>query len=408
MKIAIIGAGPAGVMAAIAAKKSGAEITLYDKNEKIGKKLYITGKGRCNVTNASDISEFFDRIINNPSFLYSSFYGFTNEDLMALLRETGLPLKVERGDRVFPQSDKSSDVLKTLIKLVKGPGVEVTLSTSIKAVTKTERGFRLETSRGVADYDRLVIATGGLSYPVTGSTGDGYAFARAFGHTVTALSPSLVGVIVKDSWVGEWEGVSLKNVELVLKRENKVVGAEFGEMVFTREGLSGPIVLTLSTLIRGGIIDKHLTFLLDLKPAVPFKDLDERLLRELGASPNAAIKTIFEKWTVKRLIPRLFTLAGVAGNTVANQLSKEDRQRLIRTLKGISFDFQALRPINEAIITAGGVSVDEVDPSTMESKLVKGLYFAGEVLDLDAETGGYNLQIAFSTGYAAGSGAGNA
>ncbi len=408
MKIAIIGAGPAGVMAAIAAKKSGAEITLYDKNEKIGKKLYITGKGRCNVTNASDISEFFDRIINNPSFLYSSFYGFTNEDLMALLREAGLPLKVERGDRVFPQSDKSSDVLKTLIKLVKGPGVEVTLSTSIKAVTKTERGFRLETSRGVADYDRLVIATGGLSYPVTGSTGDGYAFARAFGHTVTALSPSLVGVIVKDSWVGEWEGVSLKNVELVLKRENKVVGAEFGEMVFTREGLSGPIVLTLSTLIRGGIIDKHLTFLLDLKPAVPFKDLDERLLRELGASPNAAIKTIFEKWTVKRLIPRLFTLAGVAGNTVANQLSKEDRQRLIRTLKGISFDFQALRPINEAIITAGGVSVDEVDPSTMESKLVKGLYFAGEVLDLDAETGGYNLQIAFSTGYAAGSGAGNA
>lgn len=238
MKIAIIGAGPAGVMAAIAAKKSGAEITLYDKNEKIGKKLYITGKGRCNVTNASDISEFFDRIINNPSFLYSSFYGFTNEDLMALLREAGLPLKVERGDRVFPQSDKSSDVLKTLIKLVKGPGVEVTLSTSIKAVTKTERGFRLETSRGVADYDRLVIATGGLSYPVTGSTGDGYAFARAFGHTVTALSPSLVGVIVKDSWVGEWEGVSLKNVELVLKRENKVVGAEFGEMVFTREGLS--------------------------------------------------------------------------------------------------------------------------------------------------------------------------
>lgn len=408
MKIAIIGAGPAGVMAAIAAKKSGAEITLYDKNEKIGKKLYITGKGRCNVTNASDISEFFDRIINNPSFLYSSFYGFTNEDLMALLREAGLPLKVERGDRVFPQSDKSSDVLKTLIKLVKGPGVEVTLSTSIKAVTKTERGFRLETSRGVADYDRLVIATGGLSYPVTGSTGDGYAFARAFGHTVTALSPSLVGVIVKDSWVGEWEGVSLKNVELVLKRENKVVGAEFGEMVFTREGLSGPIVLTLSTLIRGGIIDKHLTFLLDLKPAVPFKDLDERLLRELGASPNAAIKTIFEKWTVKRLIPRLFTLAGVAGNTVANQLSKEDRQRLIRTLKGISFDFQALRPINEAIITAGGVSVDEVDPSTMESKLVKGLYFAGEVLDLDAETGGYNFQIAFSTGYAAGSGAGNA
>lgn len=396
MKIAIIGGGPAGMMAGIIASRHG-QVSLFEKNEKLGKKLYITGKGRCNLTNNKDISEFFPAVVRNPEFLYSAFYQFTNQDLQNLIP---LDFKVERGDRVFPQSDKSSDVIRALEKILREAGVQVYKNTSVLDLEK-EGQFILKTQEGTQAFDRVILATGGRSYPVTGSTGDGYRFAQKFGHSLVPLRGGLVGILLEDSFVKDLEGLSLKNVSLKAQGDRKL--SLFGEALFTGQGLSGPIALTMSSYINRW---KKVDLALDLKPGLTPEKLDQAILRDFQEGPNKEIQTILAGRLPHRLVDVFLSVLDLAPHKKVNEITKVQRKSLVETMKNFPLHYGGLDKLDHAIITSGGVDVKEVDPSTMESKKIPGLYFCGEVLDLDALTGGYNLQIAFSTGHLAGESAG--
>lgn len=407
-KVLIIGGGAAGMMAAISAAESGKSVELFEKNEKLGKKLFITGKGRCNITNAADLEDFFPAVTSNPKFLYSAFYSFTNEQVIALFERLGVRTKVERGGRVFPVSDHSSDVIQALREEMDRLGVNVHLRAEVKNLIIDERaakGITLSDGRKVYG-DAVIIATGGISYPSTGSTGDGYRFAGKCGHKVTELSPSLVPMEVKEWYAGELMGLSLRNIEIRITDGKKKLYQEFGEMLFTHYGVTGPVILSASSIVGNRLKDKELTLHIDLKPALTEEQLDKRVLREFEANHNRQFKNAVDSLFPAKLRPVMVELSGIPEEKKVHEITKEERLRFVRLIKDFTMTLTGLRGYNEAIITKGGVSVKEIDPGTMESKLVKGLYFAGEVLDLDAVTGGYNLQIAWSTGYLAGMNAG--
>lgn len=414
------------MMAAVFAAKKGARVEIYEKNEKLGKKLYITGKGRCNLTNNCQAEELLQHVCSNVKFLYSGFYGFTAQDTMAFFEEAGTPVKTERGGRVFPASDHSYDVTAALKRKLKEYGVRVHLQTAVQGLlTENGRATGIRLPEKTERADAVIVATGGLSYPVTGSTGDGYRFARETGHAVTECLPSLVPVNAKEGWVKELQGLSLRNVKIsifaqpedkddVSSREGAPAGAKkkhsrkkllyegFGEMLFTHFGVSGPLVLTASSYVGARLRKQSLRMVIDLKPALTREQLDARILREFEAVPNRDFKNVAAGLFPAKLQPVMMALGGIAPEKKVNLISREERQGFVDKMKNLELTLTGLRNYNEAVITKGGVSVRDINPSTMESKLVSGLYFAGEVLDVDAVTGGFNLQIAWSTGYLAG------
>ena len=403
-RVLIVGGGAAGMLASIFAARQGHEVHVYEKNEKLGKKLYITGKGRCNLTNACEMDTLFDSVRTNTRFLYSAFYGFTNQDAMQFFEEEGLRLKTERGERVFPASDKSADVLDTLRRSMKKAGVKVHLNTAVKELICHDgqaEGILLENGETIKG-DTVIVATGGLSYPSTGSTGDGYRFAEEAGHKVTDCLPSLVPFNIREEYVKELQGLSLKNVEISIYNGKKQIFREFGEMLFTHFGVSGPLILTASSFVGPQAARQELRLMLDLKPALTSEQLDQRVLRDFDANPNKSFKNVASGLFPAKLTPVMIRLSGIEPDKKVHDISRDERQRFVHLIKNLEMTVTGLRDYREAIITKGGVSVKEINPSTMESKLVKGLYFIGEVLDLDAVTGGFNLQIAWSTAYAAG------
>lgn len=402
-RIAVIGGGPAGMMAAAEAAERGFAVTLLEKNEKLGKKLFITGKGRCNITNAAEIEDFFKNIPRNPKFLYSALYGFTNEDVMAMVKKQGVALKTERGGRVFPVSDKSSDILRAFSARVREAGVKVLLNTEVKSVSldPSGDGFLISYHGTTHRFDGLVLATGGASYPATGSTGDGYRFAKALGHTVTDIVPALIPLETEEEWPKSLQGLSLKNVTLkAFNAKGRVVYEELGEMLFTHFGVSGPLVLSASSFIGASPAGTRLT--IDLKPGLTADELDRRILRDFDANIRKQFINALDALLPQKLIPVIVALSGITPETPVHQVTREERQQLVMLLKALPVTVKKALPVEQAIITRGGVSVKEINPSTMESKLVKNLFFAGELIDVDACTGGYNLQIACSTGALAG------
>ena len=411
-RILVIGGGAAGMMAAVSAAESGSQVELFEKNDKLGKKLFITGKGRCNITNAAELEDFFPAVISNPKFLYSAFYTFTNEQVISFFEEQGVNTKTERGGRVFPVSDHSSDVIRALRNRMERLGVKINLNAEVKELVvsdsaegRSAEGIRLVSGRQIS-CDAVIVATGGISYPSTGSTGDGYRFASECGHKVTALSPALVPMEVKEWYVGELMGLSLRNIEIRITDGKKKLYQEFGEMLFTHYGVTGPVILSASSIVGKRIKEKELTLHIDLKPALTEEQLDKRVLREFEANHNRQFKNAVDSLFPSKLRPVIVELSGIPEEKKVHEITKEERLKFVRLIKDFTMTLTGLRGYNEAIITKGGVSVKEIDPGTMESRLVKGLYFAGEVLDLDAVTGGYNLQIAWSTGYLAGISAG--
>lgn len=408
-KIIIIGGGAAGMMAAIAAAQNGCHVDLFEKNEKLGKKIYITGKGRCNVTNASDMETMLNQVVTNRKFLYSAFYRFTNEDMMKLLEQCGCPLKVERGNRVFPVSDKSSDVISALQGELKRLHVSIHLRKEVQQLLTSSDSESENVCSGIqlADgkkyyADAVIVATGGISYPSTGSTGDGYRFAKAVGHRITERRPALVPLTVQEAWVKELQGLSLRNVEVTIFSGKKKLYQEFGEMLFTHFGVSGPAVLSASSIVGKKLEKQPLTMQIDLKPALSEEQLDARILRDFNAAKNKQFKNALGGLYPAKLIPVIIRLTEISPDKPVNEILRPERQKIISITKKLSLTLTGVRDYNEAIITQGGINIKEINPTTMESKLVSGLYFVGEVLDLDALTGGYNLQIAWSTGYAAG------
>lgn len=402
-KVIIVGGGAAGMLAAIGAAKNNHEVILCEKNEKLGKKIYITGKGRCNVTNACDLEDFFKNIVRNEKFMYSSLYGFTNQDLMDLLEHSGCPLKVERGNRVFPVSDHSSDVIKTLQHILTDLNVTVRYQSKVKKIlisNQTVAGIVLASGEEIYG-DAIIIATGGLSYPTTGSTGDGYEFAKKVGHTIVETVPGLVPFVIKESWCQELQGLALKNVSVQLLIENKKVYEELGEMLFTHFGVSGPLILSASNFFQNK--QNNTKLMIDLKPALTEEQLDKRILREFEEQQNKQFKNSLQKLFPVKLIPIMIQLSGIHPDKKVHEITKEERLRFGKLIKNVELTVSGTRDFQEAIITRGGLSIKELNPSTMESKLVKNLYFAGEMLDIHGHTGGYNLQIAFSTGFLAGS-----
>lgn len=403
--VVVIGGGPAGMIAAGIAGSRGKRVLLVDKNEKLGKKLYITGKGRCNVTNSAEKEEFLTHITRNPKFLYSSFNNFFNNDLIDFLEGLGVKTKVERGGRVFPESDKSSDIIKALEKFLYSNNVDIKLNSKVESIVSKGseiEGVKFEAGEKV-DCSSVVISTGGLSYPLTGSTGDGYRFAESLGHKVTDLRPSLVPLLVKEDFIRDIQGLSLKNVAVKVLCCDKLLFEEVGEMLFTHYGLSGPLILSASFYISERLIkNQKIIIQIDLKPGLTYDELDRRLIRDFDMKINKQFKNSLDDLLPKKIIPVIIKLSGIPEDKPVNQISKDERKALIDLLKNLSFEITGTRPISEAIITSGGVNIKEINPKTMESKLVKGLFFAGEILDVDAFTGGYNLQIAFSTGYTAG------
>lgn len=405
-KVVIIGGGAAGMFASIAAAECGHQVEVYEKNEKLGKKLFITGKGRCNITNACDMEGLFDAVRTNVKFLYSSFYGYTNEQVIEFFERIGVPTKVERGDRVFPVSDHSSDVICGLEQEMNRLGVKVHLRTAVKKVVEKEGHFeKIVLGDDTEVYaDACIVATGGLSYQSTGSTGDGFRFAQSLGHTVTECMPALVPMECKEDWVTDLQGLSLRNVDVTILDGKKKLYEAFGEMLFTHYGVSGPLILSASSYVGKKLNAKELTLKIDLKPALSEEQLDHRVLREFEENQNRQFKNAIHKLFPSKLIPVMIGLSGIDPEKKVNVITKEERLGFVRLIKGLTITLTGLRDYNEAIITKGGIKIKEVDPGTMESKLVKGLHFAGEVLDLDAVTGGFNLQIAWSTAYAAGTG----
>lgn len=393
MKIAIIGGGPAGMMCAIKAAENHG-VTIFEKNGKLGKKLFITGKGRCNLTNYCDEREFLKNMVNNSNFMYSSIYSFSPFTTYYYFEELGLPLKVERGNRVFPLSDKSSDVIRAYEKKLKALGVKINLNYEVTSIEKVGEEFILN---GREKFDKVVIATGGISYKLTGSTGDGYKFAKNFGHKIINQVPGLIGINLKNNF--SLAGLTLKNVELKVIKDKKIISNEFGEMLFTHRGISGPIVLTTSSKINRL---KDFEMFLDLKPALEPEKLDARILRDFSENQNKNIENVMRSLLPKDLISYVLYSAGISGDEKVNQITKIERENLVKTIKNFELKFDSLDDIDRAIVTSGGIDVKDIDPKTMESKKVSGLYFIGEVLDLDGLTGGFNIQIANSTGYSCG------
>ena len=401
MRVGIIGGGAAGQLAAIYAARSGHDVTLFEQNEKLGKKLYITGKGRCNLTNACDRETFFLNVVRNPRFLYSAYSFFGPEDVIRLIEKAGVPTKTERGQRVFPASDKSSDVLKALRETLQKENVQIRLNTKVTGLEITDGAVTgIRTRERTEHFDAVVLATGGLSYPSTGSTGDGYRFAQAAGHTVTALFPSLTALETEEKWCAKVTGLSLRNVVLSAYRGRKQVFSELGEMLFTHTGISGPLVLSCSSIIAKepeGILLK-----IDLKPGLSEEQTENRLIRDISSAPRKTVSGALQDLLPRSLLPVILQEAGIEPDMPASSFSKSSRRALTNVLKGLTLHVIGTAPIEEAVITCGGVSTKEINPSTMESKLVRNLYFAGEMIDVDAFTGGFNLQIAWSTGALAG------
>ena len=404
MLIAVIGGGASGMMAAYAAAEQGAEVTLFDRNEKLGKKLFISGKGRCNLTNDSDVSEHISNVVTNPRFMYSAYKALSPRELMQMIESAGVSLKTERGDRVFPVSDKSSDILAAFRRLLSYYPIQICLNERVLSIIKGSEHFIIRTESRELPFDRVIICTGGNTYQATGSTGDGYTFAKSFGHTIETIRPALVGL--KAEVPADLAGLSLKNVRFSAKRGNEVIADEFGEMLFTHSGVSGPIVLTVSSRINK-IPLRSLSFNIDLKPAISSETLNDRLLREFSSAPNKSIKNVLPALLPKSLISYVLNNAQLSGDIPVNSVTKEARIALVSVLKCLPIRVTDFEDFNGAIVTSGGVKVTEIDPKTMQSRIVPGLYFAGEVIDVDALTGGFNLQIAFSTGYLAGMSAAN-
>lgn len=399
MKV-VIGAGPAGMMAAITAAREGKDVIILEKNEKVGRKLAITGKGRCNVTNACDLDELFENIRRNNRFLYSAVYGFTNTDVMNFFEDSGVKLKVERGNRVFPVSDKAWDIVDALRREMLKSGVRIVRDEAVQILTEEGHVVGVKCKNKAYPCDGVVIATGGACYRQTGSTGDGYTFAKALGHTVTPILPSLIPIVTEED-TKPLQGLSLKNVTLRVKNKNgKTIFEDLGEMLFTHFGLSGPLVLSASAHMGENVGECKIS--IDLKPALSEEKLDERILRDFSANINRDFANSLGGLLPLKLIPYIIGLSQIDPKTKVNTITKQQRRRLCGLLKNLEFTPASYRPLNEAIVTCGGVNVKEINPSTMESKLVKGVYFAGEVIDVDAYTGGFNLQIAFSTGHLAG------
>lgn len=415
-KVLIVGGGAAGMMAAVTAARQGDEVSLFEKNEKLGKKLFITGKGRCNITNAADIEAFFRAMNSNPKFMYSGFYSFTNDQVIQFFEDLGVQTKIERGDRVFPVSDHSSDVINALSREMKRLGVQIYLHSEVRELLIEEMSDADGTEMTVSGVvltsgkkirgDSVIVTTGGASYPSTGSTGDGYRFAKACGHKVTDLLPALVPMEVKEWYAGELMGLSLRNIEIKITDGKKKLYEEFGEMLFTHYGVTGPVILSASSVVGKRLKQKELTLHIDLKPALAEEQLDKRVLRDFESNHNRQFKNAVDGLFPAKLKPVMVELSGIPEEKKVNEITKEERLKFVRLIKDFTMTLTSLRGYNEAIITKGGVSVKEIDPGTMESKLVHRLYFAGEVLDLDAMTGGFNLQIAWSTGYLAGLNAG--
>ncbi len=400
--VIVVGGGAAGVIACGFAAKTAEKVYLIEKNKLLGRKLRITGKGRCNVTNAADIEDFFKSVPRNPKFLYSAFYSFTNHDIARLLEKSGVALKTERGGRVFPVSDNAHDVANVLAKFALAENVELVSEKAVSLIVLDNKLVGIKTESGRKIAGKVIIATGGASYPITGSTGDGYVFARSCGHTVTELRPSLIPIITEEKWVRELAGLSLNNVSLtVFDEKGREIFSELGEMLFTHFGISGPLVLSSSAHMRD-LGKRKYKISIDLKPALSLEKLDARILRDFGDELNKDLINGLDKLLPKALIPVMVRYAGLDERKKINSVTKEERSHLAQALKSLQLTPHSFRPIDEAIITSGGVSVKEINPSTMESKKIANLYFAGEVIDCDAYTGGYNLQIAWSTGYLAG------
>lgn len=412
-EILVIGGGAAGMMAATAASKRGHHVVLLEKNEKLGKKVFITGKGRCNVTNAADVETHLANVCTNEKFLYSAFYGYDNQAVMDFLEQEGCPLKVERGDRVFPVSDHSSDVISAFQRFLKKQKVDILLNTEVKDILWDEeperkvKGVRLKNGQ-IMQADAVIVCTGGLSYPSTGSTGDGLRFAKETGHKIVECRPSLVPLETAEDWCRDLMGLSLKNVSLRMMSGKKELYHEQGEMLFTHFGVSGPLVLTASCYLKDvrskkkAQTDDSVKLFLDLKPALSQEQLDKRLLRDFEEQKNKQFKNALGGLFPSKLIPVMVMLSDIDGEKKVNEVTRMERQSFVTLIKNLPLTVTGTRSYAEAIITQGGVSVKDIDPSTMESKCVKNLYFAGEVLDLDARTGGFNLQIAWSTGHLAG------
>ena len=418
-KVIVVGGGPAGMFAAIAAAERGHEVVLLEKNEKLGKKLYITGKGRCNITNAGDMDTLFANVMTNPKFLYSAFYDYDNQRVIDFFEENGLATKVERGNRVFPVSDHSSDVIATLQRVLKRTGVMVQLHAEVRQILTGEgavRGVKLADG-SVLEAERVILATGGFSYQTTGSTGDGYRWAEATGHKVVACTPSLVPFVTEDTWCAKLQGLALKNVNLALYFDGKEIYQGFGEMLFTHFGVSGPLVLSASSYYSAQLAKwtkknekKKLSrpecrIELNLKPALTAEQLDKRLLREFDSQKNKNFGNAIDGLFPARLIPVMLELSGIEPEKKVHEITKQERQKFAALIRKLPMTVEKTGEFAEAIITRGGVYVKDVNPSTMESKRLPGLYFAGEVLDVDALTGGFNLQVAWSTGYLAGTSA---
>lgn len=402
-KVIVIGGGPAGMMAAGQAALRGNTVTLIEKMNRVGRKLYITGKGRCNVTNASDPESLIANTPGNPYFLYSAFYTFTSDSTMEFFEQQGVPVKVERGNRVFPKSEKSNDIVRAMENFVKKSGGKIMYETEVSDIiieNNCVKGVKLKNGT-ILDCDSIVIATGGLSYPMTGSTGDGYKFAKKVGHTVTKCYPSLVPLKASEKWISDLMGLSLKNISIKVTIDNKEVYSDFGEMMFTHFGVTGPVILSASRYINDKL-DENPVIHIDLKPALSAKELDNRLLKDFHKYVNKDFKNALDDLLPQKLIPVIIKLSAIDENKKVNSITKEERTRLLELIKNLTINITDTNGYNEAVVTRGGISVDEIDPSTMESKIVSGLYFAGEVIDVDSFTGGFNLQIAFSTGYLAG------
>ena len=412
-KVIVIGGGAAGMMAAIAAAEDGHQVTLLEKNEKLGKKIYITGKGRCNLTNNCEVEDLLEATCVNQKFLYSAFYGFTSQDTIEFFENSGMKTKTERGNRVFPVSDHSSDVILALNRRLKECGVRICLHTEAAGILTKESsgeksgvcvcGVRKKDGTRL-EADAVIVATGGLSYASTGSTGDGYRFAKELGLRVTECSPSLVPIEAAEEWVPRLQGLSLRNVEVTIFDGKKELYREFGEMLFTHYGVTGPLILTASSVIQKKLAGHPLAMRINLKPALSEEQLDARILREFEAAKNKQFKNVIGTLYPAKLIPVIIELCGIPEEKPVHDISKEERKHLVEITRQFPLTLTRLRGYNEAVVTRGGVSVKEIDPGTMESKKISGLYFAGEVLDLDAVTGGFNLQIAWATGHAAGRG----
>ncbi|SDM11015.1 NAD(P)/FAD-dependent oxidoreductase [Romboutsia lituseburensis] len=403
-KVVIIGAGAAGMMAASVAADRGLDVVLVEKNHRVGRKILITGKGRCNITNDCEIEELIENVPKNGKFLYSAFYTFTNTNVIEMFNSLGVKTKTERGKRVFPESDKAHDIANALEKQINNKKVKLLLNTKVdKIVSKDNKVEKvILNNKKEIKCDSVIVATGGLSYPLTGSTGDGYKFAKTLGHTVTDIKPSLIGMEVQENYVSDLEKLALRNISIsVYNSKNKKVYDDFGELEFTKYGLDGPVIKSASCRMKDTTKENY-KIVIDLKPALDEEKLDKRIQKDFQKYTNKKFEKALDDLLPKKIIPIIIKLSDIDPDTVVHQISREQRKNLVKLLKSLTFTLKRYRPIEEAIITSGGIKVSEINASTMESKLVEGLFFAGEVIDVDAYTGGFNLQIAFSTGYLAG------